>query len=91
MLRHKGTEFNSIYILNYNTNMVEENENKRKTDTKNDVMNCLIKVEQKKDKISIYVQISWNGSHHERKKWERTMKFLQTILQMWVTNLKEEL
>ena len=55
MLRHKGTEFNSICIFNYNKNMVEENENIRKTDTKNDVMNCLIKVEQKKDKISIYV------------------------------------
>ena len=47
--------------------MEEENENIRKTDTKNDVMNCLIKVEQKKDKISIYVKISWNGSHHGRK------------------------
>ena len=58
MLRHKGTEFNSICIFNYNKNTVEENENGRKTDTKNDVMNCLIKVEQKKDKISIYVKIS---------------------------------
>ena len=83
MLRHKGTEFNSLCIFKYNKNMVEENENIRKTDTKNDVMNCLIKVEQKKDKISIYVKISLKRISSRKKKIENVLwNFYKQILQM---------
>ena len=53
--------------------MVEENENIRKTDTKNDVMNCLIKVEQKKDKISIYVKISLKRISSRKKRIENVL------------------